>query len=540
MMALAAKFSGGSFLTWFAIVSLTQALSHSSFGRKCHSSNLNNGTEYKILSAGTDCKNESAGSDSDIFSDETDSESYETDNCYPSPCQNQGTCELTENGYKCHCPNLYNGTDCEIENDPCKSNPCSHGDCLITIVPPYNKCKCRHPYQPPTCTNASAVCDPNPCLNGGTCLHTNRSTLFMCACPGLFRGERCEIGMDDCYTRNAAYQGHVSQTIGGQRCLYWNSHLLLTPQMILQMQSSDTHGVEEHNYCRNLNGDEQPWCYIQNATGTPNWDSCPVASCSNSSGNEFESEDNISQHNASDEQNEELPGIFYGTETNANANPWQASIRMRRHICGGSLIQPCWVLTAAHCVSDGITESMLKVAVGKTNVRRAEGVTFGVERIIIHGSYNRTDNALYNDIALLKLKGSCAKESDQVKTINVAEDYFSPGTKCKISGWGKTELGRNPSQLLEGTVKLISRHRCMKPEVYGNLLGENMMCAGDLEGNSIDACQGDSGGPLSCVKNGKRYLYGIISWAYGCSKKNKPGVYVLVTKFLDWIRRHTQ
>ncbi|XP_078079407.1 factor VII-activating protease-like isoform X2 [Mustelus asterias] len=480
------------------------------------------------------------------ISDETANNNYEMDNCNPNPCTNRGTCNLTESGYNCHCPILYNGTDCEIENNPCKNNPCSHGDCLITIVPPYYKCKCRHPYQPPTCTNATAACDPNPCLNGGTCVPTNGSTLFTCTCPELFRGERCEIGKDDCYTGNGAtYQGHVSQTKTGQRCLYWNSHLLLSPRMILQMQRHDTHGIKEHNYCRNYGNDEQPWCFIQDATGRPKFDFCAVACCSQISEDqvsdkESECEDAVIQVNA---RNNDPPllRIHQGEKTMIEENPWQASIQMRRrHLCGGSLIHPCWILTAAHCVSDGITESMLKVALGRTYIRRKEGVTFEVERIIVHKSYKVVNDTLYNDIALLKLKDHCAQQSDHIQTISLAENDFRPGTLCKITGWGKNEFGRFENQLKGAKVKLLNKNLCRKPEVYGNLLDDTMVCAGYLEKDSADACQGDSGGPLSCMKNGKHYLYGVISWGHGCGKKNKPGIYVNVTKFLDWIRTYIQ
>uniref|UniRef100_A0A4W3IA09 Peptidase S1 domain-containing protein n=1 Tax=Callorhinchus milii TaxID=7868 RepID=A0A4W3IA09_CALMI len=51
---------------------------------------------------------------------------------------------------------------------------------------------------------------------------------------------------------------------------------------------------------------------------------------------------------------------------------------------------------------------------------------------------------------------------------------------------------------------------------------------------------GDSGGPLTCERNGQRYLYGIISWGRSCGKVNKPGVYIIIPKYLDWIRAHMQ
>ncbi|GCC22248.1 hyaluronan-binding protein 2-like isoform X1 [Chiloscyllium punctatum] len=545
MAVLAAKISIGTLLTWLSVVSLTKALSDSSIGHSYYSHDLIYGTDGEVSSDGTDYGNVSPEIDYGSSVNQTDFENYEMDNCNPNPCTNLGTCELTESGYKCHCLQLYNGTNCEIENNPCKNNSCNHGDCLITILPPYYTCKCKHPYQPPTCTNSSAVCDPNPCLNGGTCLETNRSTMFKCACAESFRGERCEIGIDDCYTGNGAtYQGHVSQTRTGQTCLHWNSHLLLSPNMILQMQDHDTQGVEEHNYCRNLDDDNQPWCFYQNATGNPHSDFCAVTCCSNSSGEQLSDEESeceaVSIQDNGRSEHGQLLGIFYGAKTIAEDHPWQASIQLRRrHICGGSLIHPCWVLTAAHC-AHGFTELQLKVALGRTNVRRREGVTFDIERIIIHESYKETSDALYDDIALLKLKGSCVKENNRVRTISLAKDHIPPGTYCKITGWGKNEFGQFKSQLLEATVQLLNRNRCTQPNVYGDLLGDNMMCAGNLEGDSADACQGDSGGPLSCVRNGKPHLYGIISWGRDCGKKNKPGVYVTVTKFLKWIRKNTQ
>ncbi|XP_069756056.1 hyaluronan-binding protein 2-like isoform X2 [Narcine bancroftii] len=465
------------------------------------------------------------------------------DNCQPNPCQNSGTCEQTENGFECHCLTLYNGTSCEIENDPCKNNPCSHGNCLITIVPPYYKCKCRHPYQLPTCTNASAVCEPNPCHNGGTCMQTEDGTGFQCLCSDLYEGELCEVGMDDCYrdyTNGTTYQGHVSQARNGEPCLYWSSHLLLSPEMIIEMQNNGSKD-EDHNYCRNFEIAGQPWCFIHDTAGNVISEDCAVRSCSRGSETETSDEEiSISSYNAPEMKPQFVLQMFHGADTDIYANPWQVSIRLRRHICGGSLIHLCWVLTAAHCIYEGVPESEFKVYVGKTYIRRRGGVIFDVERIIIHESFQENTDALYNDIALLKLSGGCAEESSRVKIIRLAEDYFPPGTECRISGWGRTHLGRIPNQLLEGTVELISRSVCTGPEVYGKLLGQNMMCAGYLEGNSVDACDGDSGGPLSCEKDGVRYLYGIISWGQSCGVKNKPGVYTIVPRFLSWIRGHIQ
>ncbi|XP_078268967.1 factor VII-activating protease-like isoform X1 [Rhinoraja longicauda] len=92
-------------------------------------------------------------------------------------------------------------------------------------------------------------CHPNPCWNSGTCALTENG--YRCHCPILYNGSLCEIGIDDCCKEDneSTYQGHASHARHGKRCLYWNSHIILSPQMILQMQNNGSE-FEEHNYCR--------------------------------------------------------------------------------------------------------------------------------------------------------------------------------------------------------------------------------------------------------------------------------------------------
>ena len=116
--------------------------------------------------------------------------------------------------------------------------------------------------------------------------------------------------------------------------------------------------------------------------------------------------------------------------------------------------------------------------------------------------------------------------------------------------------------LNEVAVKLIEKERCSAYEGYANQLTDNMVCAGYEDGGR-DACNGDSGGPLACKlvrhdsskkkkknKKGKKdkksksnsndpeeawVLYGITSWGAGCARARAPGVYVRVTKMVEWI-----
>lgn len=111
-----------------------------------------------------------------------------------------------------------------------------------------------------------------------------------------------------------------------------------------------------------------------------------------------------------------------------------------------------------------------------------------------------------------------------------------------------------PSNTLRAAeVPLMSRETCNQPIVYNSSITEGMFCAGFLDEHT-DACDGDSGGPLACTEGGNiiKYsllnflmnpfcvsdsetLFGIISWGDHCGGVNKPGVYVKVDHYIDWI-----
>lgn len=94
--------------------------------------------------------------------------------------------------------------------------------------------------------------------------------------------------------------------------------------------------------------------------------------------------------------------------------------------------------------------------------------------------------------------------------------------------------------LLQGVVPLLPREDCEAR--YGRKFTNRMICAGNLsEDKRVDSCQGDSGGPLMCQRsNGRWIILGITSWGYGCGRKNSPGVYTKVSKFVPWIKKVTK
>ncbi|XP_044533250.1 cationic trypsin-3-like isoform X2 [Gracilinanus agilis] len=204
--------------------------------------------------------------------------------------------------------------------------------------------------------------------------------------------------------------------------------------------------------------------------------------------------------------------------------PYQVSLNGGYHICGGSLIDEDWVLSAAHCYSH------FQVRLGENNIRNIEGNEqfVDVAKIILHPGFNM--NTLDNDIMLIKLK-TPAILNDRVATISLPKSRAFQGTECLVSGWGNT-LNLNvkyPDVLQCLRAPILSDAICQA--AYPEKITENMICAGFLEGGK-DSCKGDSGGPLVC----NRELQGIVSWGVGCAAKKKPGIYTKVFNYVDWIK----
>ncbi|XP_022529987.2 trypsin-3 [Astyanax mexicanus] len=222
--------------------------------------------------------------------------------------------------------------------------------------------------------------------------------------------------------------------------------------------------------------------------------------------------------------------IVGGYECPKNSVPYQVSLNIGYHYCGGSLITTEWVLSAAHCY-----KSSYQVRLGEHNIKSDdEGTEQFIDsaKIIKHPSYSSL--TFNNDIMLIKLK-SPATLNSYVSTVALPSSCASAGTYCLISGWGNTlSSGSNyPDTLQCLDAPILSDSNCRR--AYPLLITSNMFCAGFMEGGK-DSCQGDSGGPVVC--NGE--VQGIVSWGYGCAQKNSPGVYTKVCNYNSWINRTIQ
>ncbi|XP_049730890.1 transmembrane protease serine 3 isoform X1 [Elephas maximus indicus] len=220
--------------------------------------------------------------------------------------------------------------------------------------------------------------------------------------------------------------------------------------------------------------------------------------------------------------------------------PWQVSLQFQGyHLCGGSVITPTWIVTAAHCVYDLYLPKSWTIQVGLVSLLDSPAPSHLVEKIIYHSKYK--PKRLGNDIALMKLAGPLTfNEMVQPVCLPNSEENFPNGKMCWTSGWGATEDGGDASPVLNhAAVPLISNKVCNHRDVYGGIISPSMLCAGYLKGG-IDSCQGDSGGPLVCQDRRVWKLVGATSFGIGCAEVNKPGVYTRITAFLDWIHEQLE
>ncbi|KAK7070669.1 hypothetical protein SK128_014205 [Halocaridina rubra] len=173
------------------------------------------------------------------------------------------------------------------------------------------------------------------------------------------------------------------------------------------------------------------------------------------------------------------------------------------HQCGGAIIGPQHILTAAHCLY-GHDKSDFRIKVGEHNLDNPdEGEKiFAIGNWTIHPNF-RIGGQYTNDMAVVKLQDKGIQMSRYVSPVCLptATTPYTPGTKCKVSGWGLTDPFDQFSHsrvLLTAEVPLVSKTQCQ--EFHGKEFKEGMVCAGYGAGK-IDACHGDSGGPLTCELN---------------------------------------
>ncbi|GLD75012.1 transmembrane protease serine 9-like isoform X2 [Lates japonicus] len=219
--------------------------------------------------------------------------------------------------------------------------------------------------------------------------------------------------------------------------------------------------------------------------------------------------------------------------------PWQASVhRFGRHICGGTLINNEWVMTATSCLIAGTNDLLVYLGRERQEGPNPNEVSRTIIHVINHPNYNPT--TADNDISLLRLSSPVNFTSYILPVCLAASgSTFHNGTNAWVTGWGDTALGvplPSPQNLTEVEVPIVGNTECSCS--YGLFtITDNMMCAG-LQAGGKGACHGDGGGPLVIKQNGSWIQAGIVSFGLGCAQANFPTVFTRVSRYQSWINSH--
>lgn len=250
--------------------------------------------------------------------------------------------------------------------------------------------------------------------------------------------------------------------------------------------------------------------------------------------------------------------IINGKPASTSTYPWMASIFIlggkdsdNGGGCGGSLIAPNWVLTAAHCFlnedGDALADdpaSLTTITLNTNNIvnMSAGAIERDAKRVIVHPDYNPDPDSSANthdfDIALIELSAPVS-----LSPVRLYTGAIPAHLPTIVAGWGATVGdGTEPSDtLLQTQLVTVTAEAC--EVAYEDSITPNMFCAGSYADiDTSDTCQGDSGGPIFVNLNQGAMQIGITSFGgsdtANCGTPGSPGVYASITELFSFINAH--
>lgn len=229
--------------------------------------------------------------------------------------------------------------------------------------------------------------------------------------------------------------------------------------------------------------------------------------------------------------------VVGGTNAEKHIAPWMISLQFAfggTHSCGGAILAPEWIVTAAHCVSD--KGKAFIVAAGRHDLRANEVLTEQrrkIWKLFIHPEY--TGSIGPNDIALIQLQYPLQFTSS-VNRIRLPISGIDDGWGI-LYGWGS--ISRNkyplmPSILQTMTAPILPTDVCRQKMQFG-YVSETQLCTGAIN-ERLSACLGDSGSALTKGDGSSAIIIGIVSWGVEpCGASDAATVYTRVSVFTSWI-----